>query len=121
MDRMFIRDLRVKCVIGTKPEERTKRQEVIVNVEIECDLGKAGRSDKLDDTINYSRICDDITAMARKSKFHLIEALGENAARLCLRDRRVKMAIVTIDKPSALKDAGSAAIRIRRSRGGRSK
>lgn len=121
MDRMLIRDLKIKCIIGTRTEERTRRQEVIVNIELECKLGKAGRSDRLDDTVNYSRLCDDILTMARKSKFHLIEALGENTARLCLRDRRVRTAIVTIDKPSALKQAGSAAIRIRRSRRSRRK
>jgi hypothetical protein len=31
-DRIYIRDLFLRCVIGINPEERTKRQDVLINI-----------------------------------------------------------------------------------------
>ena len=47
MDRIFIRDLALRCIIGIYPEERREKQDVVINVEMHCDLGKAGASDDL--------------------------------------------------------------------------
>jgi dihydroneopterin aldolase/D-erythro-7,8-dihydroneopterin triphosphate epimerase len=114
MDKLYIRDLSVECIIGTRPEERRKKQPVLINVELECDLAPAGRSDDLQDTVNYSELQRQIAASAAEGEFFLIERLAEVVARICLADKLVVSSTVTVDKPGALANARSAAVCIRR-------
>lgn len=117
MDRMTINDLVVRCVVGTKPEERTSPQDVCVNVILECDLSKAGRSDNLDDTVNYSDLRRRIVSLAQSGRFRLIESMAEAIAGVCLSDRRVHSAIVRVEKPGAVPGARSAGVEMRREHG----
>ncbi|MBN2301970.1 MAG: dihydroneopterin aldolase [Lentisphaerae bacterium] len=111
---MYIRDLELSCIIGTKPEERKARQNVIINLTFECDLALAGSSDDLNDTINYKTISDNVVAMVNGSSFFLLEKLACGIADICLRDKRVRAVTVTVDKPAALISAKSAAVEIRK-------
>ena len=115
-DTVSIRDLKVRCVIGTRPVERRRRQTVILNIALGCDLSRAGRTDNLADTINYRDLRDRIETLARDSRFFLIERLVAAVADICLSDRRVNSVSVTVDKPGALPAARSAAVTINRSR-----
>lgn len=119
MDRMFIRDLKVNCIIGTRPSERRRKQAIQVNVELECDLARAGRSDDLDDTVNYKSLSERIVRMAVGSRFFLIEKLAAAVAEICLGDAGVRAVVVTIEKPRALPNARCAAVQIRRARTGK--
>jgi len=114
MDKMYIRDIEVRCIIGTKPMERKRKQRVDINVVLDCDLRKAGRTDRLEDTVNYKKLKDGIIERIEKSKFFLIEKMADCVARICLETRGVKAATVTVDKPGALTKACSAAVEIRR-------
>lgn len=120
-DTMHIRDLKLRCIIGTRPIERRRRQTVILNIALECDLSRAGRTDNLSDTVNYSGLCDRIRAIARSSRFFLIERLAAAVADICLSDHRVKSTTVSVDKPGALPQAAAAAVTITRSRSRRSR
>ncbi len=116
MDRIHIRDLRADCIVGTEPRERVVRQVVVINITLDCDLSAAAASDRLEDTVNYVTLKNDIVAFIRDSACQLIEALAERVAALCLRDPRVQAAEVTVDKPGALTGARSVAVAVRRSR-----
>ena len=117
MDRIFIRDLALRCIIGIYPEERREKQDVIINVEMHCDLRKAGRSDLLDDTVDYKAIKKAILKLVEESRFQLIESLAESIADIALADDKVHEVVVTIDKPGALRFAKSSAVEIARTKG----
>jgi FolB domain-containing protein len=116
MDRILIRDLRIRCVLGTGAQERRRRQDVVVNVALDADLRRACRSDRLADTVDYGRIADRVTALITRSRFHLVEALAGAIARTCLAVPGVRAATVRVDKPAALASARSAAVEITRRR-----
>jgi FolB domain-containing protein len=84
-----------------------------VNLSLECDLAPAGRSDEIDDTINYVTIKDGIVRLAESNEFFLIERLATEIGRLCLEDPRVQAVTVCVDKPEALTGAGSVAVEMR--------
>jgi dihydroneopterin aldolase/D-erythro-7,8-dihydroneopterin triphosphate epimerase len=114
MDRIFIRDLALRCIIGIYPEERREKQDIVINVEMHCDLRRAGRSDDLGDTVDYKAIKKAILRLVESSAFQLIESLAENIADIALADQKVQQVIVTIDKPGALRFARSSAVEITR-------
>ena len=114
MDKIYIRDLALRCIIGLYPEERTNKQNVIINVTMETDLRKAGQSDDLNDTVDYKAVKLSILDLVEKSEFKLIESLAERVAKICLKAAGVQSATVTIDKPGALRFCKSVAVEITR-------
>ena len=118
MDKIHIRDLQVRCVVGIYPEERTAKQDVIINVTLHADYRAACLSDRIEDTVDYKQVKKRIVEMAEASDFFLVERLAESIASLCLDDPRVSRADVTVDKPGALRFARSVAVEISRTRPG---
>lgn len=118
MNRIHIRDLALRCVIGVFPEEREKRQDVLINVVMDCDLGRAAETDRLEDTVDYKAIKQAVVAMVEASRFNLIETLADRVAAICLGEAKVTAVTVTIDKPGALRFARSVAVELTRRRTG---
>jgi FolB domain-containing protein len=116
MDRILIQDLLVRCIIGVNEDERLQKQDVLINIALAADLAIAGKSDRFEDAVDYRVIKKKVMALAEDSRFHLIEALAEAIAALCLRDRRISAVTVRVDKPGALRFARSVGVEIERAR-----
>lgn len=116
MDRILIKDLLARCILGISAEERREKQDVLISVALSLDLAPAGRSDHIEDGVNYRPIKKRILAVAESSQYHLVEALAERIAGECLEEPRVNEVTVTVEKPSALRFARSVAVEIVRRR-----
>lgn len=116
MDRILIKDLLARCILGVTAEERREKQDVLISVALSLDLAPAGRSDRVEDGVNYRPIKKRILAVAESSQYHLVEALAERIAAECLEEQRVQEVEVTVEKPSALRFARSVAVEIVRRR-----
>ncbi len=115
-DRIFIRDLRIRCIIGVEEQEREERQEVLAHVTLHADLRKAGQTDALADSIDYSVLKRQILQVAENSRYRLIEALAQRIADECLKHQRVECVTVALEKPGALRFARTVGVEIVRSR-----
>jgi D-erythro-7,8-dihydroneopterin triphosphate epimerase len=116
LDKIYIRDLLCRCIVGIYPEERENKQDVVINIEMACDLSTAAASDNIDDTINYKSVKKEIMALVESSGFLLIERMAGEIASLCLAHEGVRQVRVTVDKPGALRFARSVAVEIVRTR-----
>ena len=116
LDKVYIRDLSLRCIIGIFPDERTKKQDIIINVTMEADLHNAGKTDSIDDTVDYKRITKAILAAIEPSSYNLIEKIAQVIADICFTDKLVQTVEVTIDKPGALRFARTPAVSIYRER-----
>lgn len=114
MDKIYIRDLALRCIIGIYPEERREKQDVIFNVVLEGDFSKAARTDRISVAVNYKELKQEIRALVESSQFLLIERLADRVAALCLKNRAVRRVTVTVDKPGALRFARSVAVELTR-------
>jgi D-erythro-7,8-dihydroneopterin triphosphate epimerase len=115
-DRIIINDLFLRTIIGVNDDERTNRQDVLVNLHLTVDTRAAGRSDDITDTVNYRNLTKRVIDLVEGSRYFLVEKLAEEIAQLCLEDRRVQDVTVTIEKPAALRFAKSVGISILRTR-----
>ncbi|MBF0547284.1 MAG: dihydroneopterin aldolase [Candidatus Riflebacteria bacterium] len=116
MDRIVIRGLCCRCIIGINEDERREKQDVTINLSIYSDFGKPCRSDNFSDAIDYRSLKKRVLAMVENSEFFLIEALAEAIADICLATTGVQKIRVGIDKPSALRFAKSVGVIIFRKR-----
>lgn len=97
-DKVFIKNLILPCNVGVSEEERLKKQNVIVDVEIRCDLSQAGATGDIDKTVNYFETKEKISAAATKSEFKLLETLAETIATLVLQDPVAAAVTVAVKK-----------------------
>ena len=115
-DRIEIRDLLLRGILGINPEEREKKQDILVNLTLFADLRQAGRSDDIADTPNYRTITKRVIEHVEQVGRFTVEALATDIARLCLEDPRVARVRVRVEKPGALRFARSVGVEIERSR-----
>jgi FolB domain-containing protein len=118
MDRIIISDLLARCIIGVNENERREKQDVVINLAISADLGKAGRSDRFEDAVDYREIKKRIVSMVESSRYYLVEALAEAVAGICLEHPAITEVQVRVEKPLALRFARSVGVEITRTRKG---
>jgi len=114
MDKVFIKDLEVEAVIGVYDWEREVRQLISINLEMNFNTKKAGRSDRIDDALNYKNISKCIIELTESSKSKLIEILAQKIAKTVLSEFPVSSVIVTVEKPGALRGSKSVGVTIKR-------
>lgn len=115
-DKILIKDLLLRCIIGINELERKEKQDVIINVVIWSDLKEATETDDINKTVDYKQISKEIIKLVEKSEFFLVETLAERVAQVCLKHDKVSKVKVAIEKPGALRFARSVGIDIVRNR-----
>ncbi|NOY79416.1 MAG: dihydroneopterin aldolase [Kiritimatiellaeota bacterium] len=114
MDCIRIEDLSFSCIIGVNPDERCRKQGVLLNIALFLDLRSAAADDDLTLTVDYKTLKKRLVTRGRASRYRLIEALAEDVARTCCREPRVARVQVRVDKPGALRHARTVAVEIER-------
>ena len=109
-DRVFIRELRVDCVVGIYAHERERTQPLIVDVELELDTAAAAYSGRIAETCDYARVADELAAMLEFRRYELLEvAASELAAMLIGVHPIVDEVRLRLRKPEALRGRAAAA------------
>lgn len=111
-DKILLRDLRLNCLVGVPAWERSKRQEIFVNVVLFCEFSTAVKTDDVKDTVDYDGLSQEIQKTVEGREYCLLERLAEDVVQICVKDKRVRKVQVTVDKPGALKTTKSAAVEI---------
>lgn len=102
MDWIQIRGLEVFAWHGVGLEEKEKGQPFILDVDMECNLKKAGQTDALGDTVNYALVVEEITRVMREKSYDLIERAAARVAEAVLQmDDRIWRVRVLLKKPEA--------------------
>lgn len=117
MDRIIIKDLLLRGIVGINEDERTNRQDILINVTMWADTAAAAASDDIVDAVNYRTVTKAIISHVEGGQPMLVERLVQEVADICFdADERVTEVEVTVEKPGALRFARSVGITIRRSR-----
>ena len=100
-DRIRLTGLTVRGFHGVLPQERREGQDFVVDVALSVDTRAAAVSDALEDTVDYGTLAARLAEVVAGEPVDLIETLASRLAAVCLEDRRVISAEVTVHKPSA--------------------
>lgn len=114
-DRILVRDLLLRGVIGLNDWEREAEQDILVNLELFTDVRAAAAADDPDRIVNYRTVTKAVIAHVAASRPLLVETLAEDIARICLAHGAVR-AVVRVEKPGALRFARSVGVEIVRDR-----
>lgn len=118
MDKIFIKDLLARGIIGIRDWERKKPQDILINVTVFADTTQAGETDNIAESVDYSALAKKIQTHAETSARLTVEALANDLAKLCLDMPLVKKVIVRVEKPGAVRFAKSVGVEVERKRDG---
>lgn len=116
MDKIVIKDLLLRGIIGINDDERINEQDILINLTLYADTQRAATSDDISDAVNYRSIAKRIIKHVAESSNFLVEKLVNDIARIILTEFDVEKAIVKVEKPGALRFARSVGIEIERTR-----
>lgn len=116
MDKIFIKDLRVRGILGIHDWERVTPREIVINVTVYTDTRRAARTDSISDCVDYSALAKKIRTHAESAARMTVEALANDLAEICLQEPKVRKAVVRVDKPGAVPEAASVGVELERAR-----
>lgn len=100
-DRISLIGMREFGYHGVLAHERAHGQDFVVDAAIELDLGRAARSDNVEDSVHYGELASALAAVVAGDPVNLLETLAERLLDTCLSFPGVTAATITVHKPNA--------------------
>jgi FolB domain-containing protein len=116
MDKVIIKNLLARGIIGVRDWERKRAQDILINITLYTDTRRAAETDDINDCADYSQVTKKVLAHAESAGRFTVEALANDLASLCLSENNVQKAVVRVEKPTAVRFAESVGVEIERSR-----
>jgi 7,8-dihydroneopterin aldolase/epimerase/oxygenase len=117
MDRILLEGMSFHGRHGVRAAERERPQEFKVDIEVDCDLSEPGKTDSVEDTVDYRQVRAIAKDVIEGESHKLLESLAAGIAERVLRLERVGGVTVRIaKKPESMQPIDAAAVRINRTR-----
>ena len=87
---------------GVLAEEHALGQRFVVDIKLYIDLQKAGKTDDLNDTVNYARVYDCVKRIVEGEPVKLLESLAARIIQSVLKEfSQIEGVKITLHKPGA--------------------
>jgi dihydroneopterin aldolase len=116
MDIVYLRDLKIECVIGIFEWERRIKQTIVLDLDMGADIRRAAATDHIEDTLDYKAVSKRLIEFVSASQFQLVETLAEKIAGIVLDEFNVPWVRVRVNKRGAIRNAADVGVVIERSR-----
>ena len=110
MDKVIIKNLLARGIIGVNDWERKRAQDILINITLFTDTTRAAETDDIRDCVNYSTMSKKVLARAESANRLTVEALANDLAKLCLEENGVQKVIVRVEKPGAVRFGASVGV-----------
>ncbi|BAQ66726.1 dihydroneopterin aldolase [Geminocystis sp. NIES-3709] len=100
MDCIEVSGIRSYGYTGLLPEERTLGQWFEVDLTLWLDLQISGKSDDINDTVDYRHVIEMVKHIIKTAKFALVEKLAEVIADDILKFESISKVRVKLSKPA---------------------
>jgi dihydroneopterin aldolase len=98
MSKITIVDLEVSYCVGVTDEERATPQRLLLTVDMNFDFSSAAVSDRVERTINYQTVADDLLKFGEGRSWRLVEKLVANIADRILTEYKPEAVMVEAKK-----------------------
>lgn len=116
MDIVYLHGLRLETVIGVWGWERQLKQTVVVDLDLATDIAQAGRSDAIEDALDYKAVSSRLIRLASECEFYLVEALATRICEILITEFDIEWVRVRINKQGALREVRDVGVIIERGR-----
>lgn len=101
IDTLKIKNMVFYAYHGLESTEKEKGQRFEIDIELGLDLSRAGKSDRLEDTIDSNLVYEIAEEVVLEGDFNLVEAIAEHIAFVLLNKLPIEEALVRVRKPHA--------------------
>jgi FolB domain-containing protein len=115
MSKISIVELEVFYCVGVTDQERAQPQRLLITVDMNVDFTSASVSDRIEKTINYQEIADDLLKFGQGRSWKLLEKLVANIADLIMA-RYKPLAVMVEVKKFSIPKAKHVAVSLTRTR-----
>tara|TARA_B100001027_G_scaffold7514_1_gene4784 strand:- start:44 stop:526 length:483 start_codon:yes stop_codon:yes gene_type:complete len=112
--KIFIKDLKLKTLIGIHDFEKDKKQRISINIELEAEQNFKNLGDDIKKVVSYEHIVNDIKKLLKSGHIGLLETLAEQISLICFKDERTLVAKIKIEKLDVFEESKSVGIEILR-------
>ena len=116
MDCIRIKNLKIPARHGVYEFEKEKDGIFELDINLYLPLLKAGKSDRLEDTINYEDIISTVTKAFTVKQYALVEAAAQSVCDRLLNDFKIDKITIRIRKPHAPIDADFETVEVQLNR-----
>ena len=116
MDKIFLRDLKLKTRIGIFEWEKQIDQVININIEVGTDIKRASETDDVQYSLDYKSLSIEVKDYVINNQHDLIETLIENIAQMLLDEFDINYVTISISKPGAIRDSQDVGIEITRNK-----
>lgn len=110
---IFVHGLKLKASIGVYDYEKTRKQMVVIGVDLAVSENKP-HNDDIENVVCYKTIVNQIEVYIESGHVQLVETMAEQIADICLNNSLVKRVLVKIEKPEAIAHATGVGVIIER-------
>ena len=114
--KVIIKDLLLNFVIGYYSAEKTKKQNVKFNIELNYTDQKNLNDKDIKSIVDYGRIIKVIKNMTKNKHYNFLESLADDLFDKLFKDERIDKIKLKIEKLDAIRDAASVGIEITKKR-----
>ena len=110
--KIFLKDMAVSLSIGIHDVEKLKRQNVLINIELDLDPNLRILEDTIAETVDYDFLRTSVVNLSNSAHFHLQETFCEKILALCLDHEGVLAARISSEKTDVYPDCTSVGFEI---------
>ena len=113
-DLVYVRDLVLEMSAGIYDHEKAAKQRVVINIEMYIDKVHIDDQSSIDDVVSYEDVVVSVRDLSVKKHYELLEEFAEEICGICLSDKRVKTATVSVEKPDIFGDCKAVGVKVTR-------
>lgn len=113
-DKVFIEKLEVITTIGAYDWEQEIKQKLVLDIEMAHNNKPAGKSDNVEDALDYAKVSQAVIAHIENGRFLLVERVAEEIAELIMSTFSVPWVYIRLTKPGAVPQAAGVGVVIER-------
>lgn len=114
LDTVFIEKLEVITTIGAYDWEQEIKQKLVLDIEMGHDNRPAGKSDNVEDALDYAQVSQAVLTFIQNGRFLLVERVAEEVAELIMQRFSVPWVKIKLTKPGAVPQAVGVGVVIER-------
>ena len=113
---VFIKDFIIEEIIGVHNHEKIKKQKIKFNISLDINQSSIPDEQDIKSIVDYEKITNKLEKLTRSKKYNFLESLAEDSFKEIFDDKRINSVTIKIEKPEAIKNAGSVGIEIFKTR-----
>ena len=113
---VFIKDFIIEEIIGIHKHEKIKKQKIKFNIVLNINQSHVPDEKDIKSIVDYEKITNKLENLTRSKKYNFLESLAEDSFKEIFEDKRINSVSIKIEKPEAIKNAGSVGIEVFKTR-----